>query len=993
MGPMGLRTPAVLVVATLAVACAHQPPPPAHATATHTPGSKVTPSHIKPSQLLPDLAPDLAPQSIDPSGTKRFLIQGMRLEQGADGSLRRARGLLPGGRTSVLSVELPSRLGGGFLLVGSTSSRTQIWHAPSWLAPIKPLLRLDGAVTEAIPGFDRVYLRGSRDSDAYSAIDPSTGSWASLDPLPPPIGPGQMVFADAWRAVSVVDFRGPMATFDAGASWFPLELDANVTRLEQVDALIVLHTSKGAFSLDASGRIAPHSPSPKVDSSDAPDRAPALDLPLGRRPLRTAIERGIPLSENTVLVAERGNLTELSTVDGRIVRVVPEAYPQSFAACQGIPLGGGVGFVCGKPRGETVVYSYQAPATLRAVMSFNRPRAVMSSGNGAIVVHAPCPGSPPAPGLSQYCIRHRSGRLREIRFQGDVGAERVAALADGRILVIIAPRPGAEGRLVVLAGVKAVTRSLSLDALSRRQRALVRRGLWMHGPVEIKPGVVGLWVEAGGPIIGLHIRPDGKVKAGAIQSPPGAMLAAGRFGLVWRHSGHALETLDGGLSWSEIDLPPIRPQREFERRGCSSVGCVIGGWMRIGWGAADNGDDLEAPNAPKTSYRPFARSRALQLVCAPTGRSSVPPAPLPKPRVQPRVPGRGARYVPPPRRVDQQNRGWVPFGSAPAPVLKPDDVGIGAGREYGSFRFRAYAWGGKTSDWTRNGQWVIRFDDPYDPVSPPRSSAMAVPPWTDVSTASMHLNGVRSALLEPDGRSAVLGWCPSPNRCELYGFADGEAPLPLTLDAGQNWPPVMSMVRNQEGWFLLGGTRGLATTLYAADRAGHARVVGEYPRLGGSRYDAVALVRRARGTGVGVLTAALRDDGASVWFVLPIEPQTGSILEAVSLGPRDLGGEHPPLCAPEQNGWLVETNLPVSPSLRLPDGRSFAGSVRVRLRMEAGVNCLDWVTAEARARDVGLDQPGGARAVLPGATIPFTLTDRESKRKYEMLCKPAEPPG
>lgn len=122
--------------------------------------------------------------------------------------------------------------------------------------------------------------------------------------------------------------------------------------------------------------------------------------------------------------------------------------------------------------------------------------------------------------------------------------------------------------------------------------------------------------------------------------------------------------------------------------------------------------------------------------------------------------------------------------------------------------------------------------------------------------------------------------------------------------------------------------------------------------------------------------------------MLPIDTSTGSILEAISLGPRDLGGELPDLCAPEQDGWLVETNLPVSPSLRLPDGRSFSGSTRVRLRIEGSVKCVDRITAEARALDAGIGQPASqARITLPHATIPLSLTDRETKRKFELMCE------
>jgi len=488
---MHLRASFVVAAAALLSACGPHGAKPAPASpAKSKPARHVVQraSVVRPSRLLPDLEADAVQHGVAPDGTKRFLTNRMRVSESMDGAIRKAPGLLPAGRTKLRSFDLPSRLGGGFLFVGSTSSRTQLWRADDWLAPLEPLVRLASPYDGVIPGFDRIYLTSRRANTYTVAIDPKTGDFRSLGRLPQPSGQGPMIFADAWRAVAVTDFRGPLVTFDAGATWVPLGIRQPVQSLRIDDDRIVIQGKSAAYTLKANGQVARHEPEAR-DASKKPNHD--RYGPLGRRPLRVAIERGVPIAPNRALVAHDGHLVEVDTEDGAVLRTERDAYSTRYTDCQGIPLGRGVGFVCGVRQGKTTVYAYEAPDKLRDVLSYPSPQVVESSGNGAIVVRSPCPGTLIVPEQTQYCVRGVDGAQREIRFQGDLGAERVVALADGRVAILIAPRPGAEARLVVLEGNKAVTRALSFDDLSRKQRSLVRRGLWMRGAIEIEPGVVG----------------------------------------------------------------------------------------------------------------------------------------------------------------------------------------------------------------------------------------------------------------------------------------------------------------------------------------------------------------------------------------------------------------------------------------------------------------------------------------------------------------------
>ncbi len=56
------------------------------------------------------------------------------------------------------------------------------------------------------------------------------------------------------------------------------------------------------------------------------------------------------------------------------------------------------------------------------------------------------------------------------------------------------------------------------------------------------PGVLGGWVEAGGPFVGVEITLDGKVKAGDVRDDAGGAIFGGRFAVALGDGGRAWET-------------------------------------------------------------------------------------------------------------------------------------------------------------------------------------------------------------------------------------------------------------------------------------------------------------------------------------------------------------------------------------------------------------------------------------------------------------------
>lgn len=285
---------------------------------------------------------------------------------------------------------------------------------------------------------------------------------------------------------------------------------------------------------------------------------------------------------------------------------------------------------------------------------------------------------------------------------------------------------------------------------------------------------------------------------------------------------------------------------------------------------------------------------------------------------------------------------------------------------------------------------MVVFDDPYDAVGMPARTTPSIPPWSDPTVATVHINAVRSAVVDSGGRGAVLGWCPGPNQCQVFGVTDGQPPTEFLFPGPQMLPLITSVVRNQDGWFLLSGQGSMSAVVHAADSMGRVRLLGTYPRARPNQYDKVQLVRRARGSGIALLVVTYTAQGQARWLAVPIDSSTGELLTVQDMGPVDLDGRTPPSCAPGQDGWLVDLQPPVAPRLHLPNGPSFGGSARVRLRVDGDRTCVEGITARARHEEIGFGRHREWLAGNQARSIPLAVWDGGTNRKYEMVCSARE---
>jgi hypothetical protein len=316
-----------------------------------------------------------------------------------------------------------------------------------------------------------------------------------------------------------------------------------------------------------------------------------------------------------------------------------------------------------------------------------------------------------------------------------------------------------------------------------------------------------------------------------------------------------------------------------------------------------------------------------------------------------------------------------------------------------------YVWGPKGADWMRTGWWQIRFEDRFDPVGGVRESVRTRPPWSDENAAAdgigaRHRSGYWrwTASIDPSGRAALVSACISGTRCVPYAVADGRPILALreapgTTGIGFKKPMDHGLARLGDTWYFLTEVVGAEFTLWRAE-LGVMRELGHYLRFNGPRFQGAAgvplLVRRALGAEIGLLIKVPADPSRGLdvgeWVVLPIDANNGALGEPVILGNTDLEGKVPPRCSEHDDGWIVDTALPVSPNVQLTGVDGFVDEVELRLRIDPGFACAEAIAARAGR---GFKVSEKSKGATDSESIPMAVRERYSGKRWQLSCRPA----
>ena len=908
---------------------------------------------LGPARLFPPAGrADVTGEEIDADGSRRYVAQGLRVIERPDGALEAADTWLPVSR-NLRTLALPERLGGGFLFVAATSGSTLLYTAASWTGALKPLVRLDGEVEQVLPGFDRLYVMLGRGSQ-WIALDPASGQGVDLGSLPRSAGYGSMAFADEWFGVVVAPFRGALATFDAGVTWHPL--GSQVGSVAPLDGNVLLSVGGRPFALDGAGVLLP------LESDGTPNGRPPRELeqapqstakprPLGARPLEAAVLHGYPNGDGTALVAAGGLLSRVRLADGAVLAKTLDAYA-GVTPCEPVPFGAGAGFVCGELGGRTTLYAVEPPLALRVVAEFSQARRVASSGNGALVVSDGCAREPRNPDV--YCVFPRSGAPYELGVL-ERGVERVVALKSGGAARLSPPRLGQPGKLGLAApGGEERFVALELSKIADKVAlGIVRDGLWLDSFEEGPGGELRGWAVGGGTFAGVRVKPNGAVSVGPPQQYLDRALFSSGYAFVATRAGAALESVDGGFEWNDAELPSepdFRPQRTSgAAQGCTALGCVFSGWLRVGWGMGPRGRLSVAAVPESTRIRQPAGNR-WSLDCVPTGEASRAALPLPDAadeREQPRP---------------------TPLAELAAPVRPAAERAFDAGSEPELRAFRAYTWGPPLEAWPKQARWIVRAVDPYAVDGGVWSTAPTSVPWPSPESASdafgQSANGPPASLrtvFDPRARAGLFV-ANVRGSSDLFMIEEGKDIVRLKTTGATG--VVSTFARAGRSSYVGALGEGQTLRIYRVE-AGSLVLVGEYPDAV-PRSDLPRLAPATRGDGLGLWVRA------GNYYLYPLDPRTGELDAPIEI-PADSLAAMPRPCNDDEDGYFVGDALSLAPRIDLYGTQFQAGNgIEVRLVVSASDVCVDGVVAPIGGTSVASRQPPERKA---SSGVPLVVGD------------------
>lgn len=960
-------------------------PKPPHAPETKKVGVVAAPSPA-PAGATPRLFPPTRGSGVieagqEHDGARRLLAFGLRVLERADGSLEVGDELLPAAR-SARFLELPQRVGGGFLFWIVSSSGTLLYRSASWTAKLEPFAQLDFEVDRLVPGFDRLLVLARHDAD-YRALDLETGKPVPPIGLPPAPAYGAMAFVDGWFGAVQVPLRGLLLSFDAGASWRPLPLP--VTSFEPSGDSLSLATASGDYLLSARGTLSRVADRDQAKVAEAArnelSRAIASKNPAdrGSSPLLQSVAlSGFPDGRGGALLASGGALLRVAQATGQVLERREHAYAGG-QECSAVRLGTGVGFVCGQGQELTRIYRLVEPFDLQLVRELAGARVVSDSGSGQLVIHGGC--TDPGTALD-YCVLRGDGSTASLR--ATTARDRVTALADGRVALVTPPDAQSPGQLTWWKAGALEHKLLQVVRVEPRQKALLERGVWLDGMVEARPGVLSGWIVGAGPFAGFEVAADGKLTLRRVQDGAAQALFAGRRALVLGDSGLAAESTDGGTEWQSIELPTEIDLKSGRgagvRQGCSAVGCSFAGFTRIGYFDGHAARSLASPAAPpRVAFAGTGGSRWL-LHCSPTGQVSPPALPF-----RPPTPLSGRRLRRASAPGDEVELAPLsPFLEQPAPVLADNFEGVDAGTEPYGVQLRVYAYGPRGGDWSKNGSLSIAFADRFSTAGGVRTTAAARSPWADSTTAADALGAEPStnaaglaAALDPAGSSGAL-LLSSRGTLDLFVFEAGRVPLHLPNVARLGLMPRLSGVVRTKSGVYLGSYDETARLFRIYKLVGQdLDVVLETADIPPPRGANAELVRSAAGDGLAIW---VRSTG---WFIHPVDLDTGEVDAPYVVTPAQLA-RMPEPCSAASEGFLLTSAIGPDPyadaagmSLRAFEGR---------FRVSALGVCIDELAAQGEAGITAKPATGAGRAT-GRPTVATTLTERKPLgRRTELLC-------
>ena len=529
---------------------------------------------------------------------------------------------------------IPARMGGGYLFW----TENNLYRADAFDGVLKPIAR----VTDTIQNMSfapKFALVRTRNGERWALGIPS-GERVLLEPL----GASDVEGLDDGRTLAFNDSGGAFSSMDSGAHWTDVtsQIKSSPTRVAVIDDELWLYESSGGgLRLEPDGQLSTFDKQPPETPTEMRPRDPRWRG--AEAPLRTAFHSGASIDDSTAIVVEQGDIVRVDVHTGEITGIVSGKLPPD-ARCEAVPTANDVLFACvsrgsqqtgGAPSSFVVSHTLSGDSPT-VEQTFQSAAQFYGSDDGGLAIALPCTGTSTGPQDHAVCVRQPGGSWQDYDLSAlagggdaglgigsgypDINVARWVPRADGRaVAVVLDPTPGIYD-----------PRTGQLEAVEQGGRDALGQGITQgfssyrkHLGIAFNGGVIGAslvdwswsfsatgslrgWQRHGGIV---EIGDDGKVT----RSPYAFdIMTAGPYALGRTQDGRFYQSTDHGGTWTEVAGPPSGAAAG-DLRACSTAGCDVGGFYRIGWAARP--PRAETPQTPAKLAPEVRRTRPVEMTC------------------------------------------------------------------------------------------------------------------------------------------------------------------------------------------------------------------------------------------------------------------------------------------------------------------------------------------------------------------------------------------
>lgn len=522
--------------------------------------------------------------------------------------------------------KLPARFGGGFLFWSAHS----IYRADAFDSRLRPVTRVPESI-DSISFAPKAIVVRSNGGDRWGLLP--SGDRVPIEPH----GLAAIEALDDGRALGVTDEGMVLASVDGGSHWtdVTVQIKSGLSQVRVIrDELWLVEANGTASRLEPDGHLAWFSEVP----SDPPDARP-ID-PRWRAsisPRRAVFRMGAAIDDATAIVLVEGDLVRVDVVTGAIVSILEGRFPPD-ARCEAVAVPGDVLFACLSHASKSAAgTAFVVSNTLSTAPAIEHTFPVASasfyaSDDGGLAFSGPCRDATTT-GAATVCVRTPGGRWEE----RNVAAVAVPGGSGSTAnLDVVRWVPRADGHVVALVGGATPgihdPSSGSFQPVVDEVRAAFEapyvsphgggKGRFSSYRGYIGPSVVdATWSFGAGNTLRGWVAHGESVEVsegGTLVRSPYAMvdvISSGAMALG-RKEDRLYQSNDHGASWSEVATPSTGNEG-IDLIGCTTAGCDLGVYFRVGWSFHPPHAEPPAVSVPVPAE--IRRVRGLELSCRPAG--------------------------------------------------------------------------------------------------------------------------------------------------------------------------------------------------------------------------------------------------------------------------------------------------------------------------------------------------------------------------------------